>query len=266
MRPEFHPAAFGYSVVAKRQTALDRFSNQSARVTMAAGTHMTNLYGMHPSAALLDRFRSKPYQGQDPARAKIVVLGTDANYSSSISEHDFFGRILEYHEDGVAFWRKYRVHHPFLLPSYPFDRRRDGVRYHRNFQKMGLGPEFADQISFVELLDVPTIGNTVQATFFKLLRPEHLHWLEEVLLSGGDEKLVLINQRLSRTVHLIHRRTGALPALQRILVKGMNIGDSFAVGNATILNGYSFSHTVTDGYLLDLGARVREFRAGQALD
>src|SRR5687767_3774781 len=98
---------------------------------------MNTAYGIHPSEELLDNFRSKPFQGRDPRHARVVVLGTDANYSPSISDHEFFREILEYHEDGVTYWKRHGVHHPFLRSTYPFDRRRDGVRYHRNFRKMG---------------------------------------------------------------------------------------------------------------------------------
>jgi hypothetical protein len=215
-------------------------------------------YGPHPSEALREVFRSKPYQGQDPRVAKLIVLGTDANYSPRVSDHAFFSTILEYHEDGVGFWRRNGVHHPFLLPSYPFDRRRDGVRYHRNFQKLGLGPKHADLVSFVELLDMPTIGVTVEGTFLRLLRPAHLAWLEDALFSGG-RKLVLINQRLMRTVHQMQQRSGALPILSSLLRSQLRVGESVSSGSTSVLNGYSFSHTVTDAYLMDLGAQIRGF-------
>lgn len=69
------------------------------------------MYGPHPSPELRDYFNRKPYQGADPASALILFLGLDANYSEAISESPFFERILEYHQDGVAFWRQYGVHH-----------------------------------------------------------------------------------------------------------------------------------------------------------
>ena len=74
--------------------------------------------------------------------------------------HEFFDRILDYHAGGVRFWRDTGVHHPFMLADYPFDRRKGGVRYHLNFSKLKFPPAYAEFISFVELLHMPTIGNT----------------------------------------------------------------------------------------------------------
>lgn len=84
---------------------------------------MRTKYGIHPSSELVSLFGKKPYQGQAPERAQVVVLGNYANYSAKVSEHPFFKTILSYHRDGVTFWKKHGRHHPFLLDSYPFDRR-----------------------------------------------------------------------------------------------------------------------------------------------
>src|SRR5689334_4899799 len=107
-------------------------------------------YRVHDSPELIALFRRKPYQGQDPERSAALILGNDANYSDAISKHEFFGKIVEYHDDGIRFWTKYRTHHPFLLPAYPFDRRTGGVRYHLNFAKMRFAPHDAPNFSFVE--------------------------------------------------------------------------------------------------------------------
>ena len=139
-------------------------------------------YGLHPSKDLIALFKSKPFQGQDPSMAKVIFLGSDANYSKEISEHDFFRYILEYHKDGVAFWKKYGVHHPFLLDSYPFNKNRGGVPYHRNFCKLGLTSKNAEHVSFIELLNIPTTGNMTAgtSTFLELINIDHLHWIESM--------------------------------------------------------------------------------------
>lgn len=116
----------------------------------------------HISAEMVDLFNKKPFQGQSPENAQIVFLSSDANYSPRISEHQFFKYILEYQKDGISFWEKYNCHHPFLLPNYPFDKNTAGVPFHRNFSKLGLGLEYAEYICFLELLDIPTIGNKSQ--------------------------------------------------------------------------------------------------------
>lgn len=115
------------------------------------------MYVAHPSARLRELFARKPYQGVPPSEARFLFVGLDANYDERIAESPIFERVLEYHEDAVSFWKKHHVHHPFLLPGYSGG----GRLYHRSFAKIGFTPEHADQVSFVELLDVPTVGRNV---------------------------------------------------------------------------------------------------------
>lgn len=166
-------------------------------------------FGQHPSQAMRALFQQRPYQGQDPANARIVFLGSDANYSADISEHAFFRRILEYHHDGVRFWQTYGVHHPFLLPEYPFDRRKGGVRYHRNFSKLGLNASHAPHISFLELLDIPTIGmkSRSKAAFFDLVSPLHLAYIDR-LIGNDQKKLILASTGVLEDMHQLKRRYG----------------------------------------------------------
>jgi hypothetical protein len=95
------------------------------------------MYIPHPSFELNRRFRLRPYQGVEPSLATFLFVGLDANYSPDLEASPSFQSVLEYHEDGVAFWRRYGVHHPFLLPEY----RGDGRRYHRTFAKIGFKPK-----------------------------------------------------------------------------------------------------------------------------
>lgn len=76
------------------------------------------MYLLHPSRELQARFSQRPYQGAEPASATFLFVGLDANYAPSIASSASFSSILDYHEDGVAFWRSHGVHHPFLLPTY----------------------------------------------------------------------------------------------------------------------------------------------------
>lgn len=146
-------------------------------------------YEVHPSPELNELFRRRPFQGQDPEQSTVLILGNDANYSADISAHDFFRRIVEYHADGLRFWTKHGTHHPFLLPEYPFDKRIGGVRYHSNFAKMEFSPHNAPHFSFVELLHVPTIGNTGsdQELLFRLLDRNHLQWARTLDLLAETE-------------------------------------------------------------------------------
>jgi hypothetical protein len=114
------------------------------------------MYERHPSAELNALFRHRPYQGAEPEQARYVFVGLDANYDSNIEQGPNFTSILDYHSDGVAFWRRHGVHHPFLLPNY----KGAGRRYHLNFARIGFTAKDADLVSFIELLHVPTVGRS----------------------------------------------------------------------------------------------------------
>ena len=159
----------------------------------------------HSSEELVSLFYKRPFQGQSPEKASIIFLSSDANYSSEISSDSFFKFILEYQEDGVAFWKKHRHHHPFMLSCYPFNKTMAGVPFHRNFSKLGLGPEHAHHISFLELLDVPTIGNKTENKdeFFNLLSFAHLKYLESLILERGH-KLFLVSSGVVKDIEKIN--------------------------------------------------------------
>jgi hypothetical protein len=150
-------------------------------------------FAKHPSPELVRMFHEKPYQCQSPEKAEIIFLSSDANYSERITEHDFFERILEYQEDGIKFWKDHECHHPFMLKEYPFSRSKGGVPFHRNFSKLQFKPIQADKICFLELLDVPTIGNKTGNihVFDELINLEHLEYIDQ-LISLGDKKLFFI--------------------------------------------------------------------------
>jgi hypothetical protein len=217
-------------------------------------------YDVHPSERLVQLFSQKPYQGAEPSDAKVLIIGNDANYSPEITAHGFFNRILEYHEDGVKFWQATGFHHPFVLPEYPFDKRKGGVPYHSNFRKLKFSSADADRFSFVELLNVPTIGNTGanKELFFRLLDAGHLGWLEE-LIFGGERKFVLVNQTLAKSIALIRKRTGQLGRLAEAIAMKPAPAVAYETTQVTIYNGYSFSASISNDYLERLGRTIRGF-------
>jgi hypothetical protein len=152
------------------------------------------MYTAHPSAALRSLFALRPFQGVAPTEATFVFVGLDANYEADLEHKPIFSKVREYHEDGVAFWRRNRVHHPFLLPEYSGD----GQFYHRSFARIGFGPEHAHRVSFVELLHVPTVGrNKLAPTDFSA---PHLSMLNDALLHGRA-KHIFISSGVSRLMH-----------------------------------------------------------------
>ena len=141
------------------------------------------MYNIHPSNELNRLFKNKPYQGIVPNLANFLFIGLDANYAENIESKDIFKKVTDYHEDSVKFWQKYNVHHPFLLPDY----RGDGQKYHKNFSKIGFKAEHANQISFVELLHVPTVGRNKLHT--SDLDESHLATINNAILNGKPKHI-----------------------------------------------------------------------------
>ncbi len=167
------------------------------------------MYRPHPSERLNELFRDRPYQGIEPSAATFLFVGLDANYDPDLERSPTFTKVLEYHQDGAAFWQRYGVHHPFLLPEY----RGDGRRYHRTFARIGFEPKHAKLVSFIELLHVPTIGQselTVQD-----LDPAHLQRLSAAILHGNARHIFISNK-----VALLMRASKAFPWLPRMTTGG----------------------------------------------
>lgn len=144
------------------------------------------MYDRHPSVELNARFRGRPFQGVAPEEAGIVFVGLDANYAPEVESTPAFESIIEYHEDGVGFWRRHGVHHPFLLASY----RGDGRLYHRNFARIGFTPADAHRVSFIELLHVPTVGanRDLEPSDFD---SQHLARIDRLVTSGTARRVFL---------------------------------------------------------------------------
>jgi len=145
----------------------------------------------------------------------VIFLGRDANYPRLIGDSSFFRFIREYHSDGVAFWKKYDIHHPFLHKEYPYNKNKDprfkdGVKYHQVFAKMCLSSKYADHISFVEILNKPTAGNTgldKEDWFYDNIEDEHIQYLEDILLCSG-EKIIFIPKTVMRVdLRKVKRKT-----------------------------------------------------------
>ena len=68
-----------------------------------------------------------------------MFVGLDANYSEHIDKRPIFPRVVEYLDDGVAFWTNNGVNHPFLLKEY----KGGGKFYHRTFAQIRFQTEDA---------------------------------------------------------------------------------------------------------------------------
>jgi hypothetical protein len=189
------------------------------------------VYVPHPSPELNDLFARKPYQGAAPHQADFLFVGLDANYAKGIAAASTFSKILEYHADGVAFWRKFGVHHPFLLPGYSGD----GRRYHQSFARIGFTPAQADLVSFIELLHVPTVGRNILVP--EDLAPDHLKWLDAVIRQG-PARHVFVPDKVARLM----RATRLFTWLPRVPDRTPGLlGTWFQHGSKTVYSHLHFS-------------------------
>lgn len=228
-------------------------------VTSKNGTAVVRSYRIHPSSELRALFAEQdfPHQGQDPRQASVVVVGIDANYAPEMA-HDgpFFRRILEYHRDGIEFWQRHGVHHPFLLAEYPYRRNTGGVPYHRRFSWLGLAADYAELVSFVELLDVPTTGRTDEVAFWKMFRIKHARRIDG-LVGERARRLILVSktlhERYMRKAQQAHGVFGWLPSEFRL-------GEMARIGETVIYGAPHFSSTTyKKSVFQELGVYMRDF-------
>lgn len=218
-------------------------------------------YGLHPSRQLQALFQQQAFshQGQEPEKASVVIVGLDANYSPEISENrSFFKKIVEYHADGVGFWEKYGVHHPFLLPDYPLKKNTGGVPYHRRFSWMGLTAEYARHVSFIELLDIPTTGRTEQSEFWRLFRDEHASRID-ALVARGERRMIILSKSLASNYMAYARKRW--PVFEWV-PEEFSLGEMVVVGETIVLGAPHFSSTTYKKEIFEeLGSCIRQFVA-----
>lgn len=117
---------------------------------------------------------------------------------------------------------------------------------------MGLSPDLAEYISFVELLDVPTTGRTDHSTFWKLFNEEHARRLDDLFQSDG-RRLILVSDLVIRLMHAARRSSnvfGWLPA-------NPAWGPICHLGDAIVYKARHFSAAISTDYLRTLGDVVR---------
>ena len=151
-------------------------------------------YGAHPSARLNALFRARPYQGADPETATFIFVGLDANFALDVEQSQDFEDLRTYLEDGVAYWRRTSLHHPFLSERY----RGSGKRYHQQFAKIGFSADDAARVSFVELAHLPTHGSGSPQVHE--LNPTHLDRLE-AWMTRGSARFVVMPKSVVRLLH-----------------------------------------------------------------
>lgn len=185
----------------------------------------------HPSSKLSELYKLRNYQGANPNEAKILFVGKDPNWASNIEDVSIFEAVHEYLSDGIKFWKKYQIHHPFLLPEY----KGDGTKYHKAISRLNLKSDLADKISFIELIGFPTTGmssrNPKQFNEYLLAAENrnHLEQLSELLKSR--DKLIFLYWGLIDQLKSLHKSTGLFENFLAIDKTSMTRTDLNKVGN-----------------------------------
>ncbi len=184
-----------------------------------------SIFQKHQSEELNKLYLKKNYQGANPNDAKILFVGRDPNWASDIETMRLFRYISEYLTDGVSFWNKYKIHHPFLLPNY----KGDGKRYHKIFSKLNIESSFSNKISFVELIGFPTTGNAKSNNklFLEYLTSDanrnHLIELDSFL--NDTEKIIFIAWGLIDDLKYLNSKTGLFKKFVQMNKSKMSISE-----------------------------------------
>jgi len=161
----------------------------------------TVAFGKHPSEKLQQAFSKKPFQIQEPEKAKIIFLGLDANWDKYIEKKQplFFNETLEYLKDGIKYWKANCIHTPMLKETY----KGDGKRYHTQFRKLGFSCREAEYICFLELLSICTYGSSTknEKKFMEMvMSPENKEHLERIRKIFKLENIICISKGVERII------------------------------------------------------------------
>ncbi len=198
-------------------------------------------YGIHPSRSLQELYRVKNYQGANPEDAKVLFVGRDPNWHYDIENMPLFEKVTEYLSDGIGFWEKYNIHHPFLLADY----KGDGKRYHRMFSNLKIDSDLADKISFVELIGFPTMGmakrskGLYESHLFSERNQKHLIHLDKIL--AANDKEIFIAWGLLEDFSILNKNTGLFEKLSNIDKSKLDIKNLNQIDNIFIHKHFSDS-------------------------
>ena len=195
-----------------------------------------NEFGKHPSEEIQKIFSQRPFQIQKPEKAKIIFLGLDANIDENI-EHDkpFFDETLEYLRDGVKYWKSHEYHTPMLNLNY----RGNGVRYHKQFCKLGITSNYAEDICFLELLNFCTYGKSSGNPQFK-----------EFLNGKSNQEHLERIRNLSNMNKIICVSVGVRNYIDELRL--------FNTKNENIIVHTNFANAISNEELKNLGSRLRK--------
>ncbi|CAM4033584.1 Imm27 family immunity protein [Flavobacterium antarcticum] len=210
----------------------------------------------HPSVLLNNLYKIKNYQGANPADAKVLFVGRDPNWAIDLESKEMFNFVADYLTDGISFWEKHTIHHPFLLPNY----KGDGKRYHRIFSKLKVESNQASKISFVELIGFPTTGmaKSNNKIFLEYLISEEnrIHLIELDKFFSHSDKTIFIAWGLMNDFKIIYDKTGLFKKFAELDKSKMIISDLNNFENIFIHR--HFSDAISNSTLDKMGMELEK--------
>ena len=209
----------------------------------------------HPSKRLNDVFLKKSYQGANPKDAKTLFIDRNTSWTSNIEEKEVFDSVVEYLEDGITFWTKNNIHHPFLLSNY----KGFGKRYHQRFSKLNFDSSVANKISFVDLIGFPTTGmassnmKCFKEYLFSEDNNEHLIELDKLL--NNKDKVIFIAKGLIDDFKLINKKTGLFESFAKLDKEKIDVKDISQFDNVFIHQ--HFSGAISNATIIKIENKVR---------
>lgn len=203
------------------------------------------MFQKHPLSSLHQLYHIKNYQGANPHDAKVLFVGKDPNWSATIDTCGLYDLVTEYLTDGVSFWKKYNIHHPFLHPNY----KGDGKKYHQAVARIKLESEFEDNISFVELIGFPTTGmssiNYKKFNDYLLSKENRKHLIELDQLLKNQDKIAFLYWGMIEQLKFINKKTGLFEKLAAIDKTLMNRTDLNKADNVFFYKHFSMGISPT---------------------
>lgn len=202
---------------------------------------MKSDYNIHPSKKLNDLYKIKNHQGANPIDAKILFVGRDPNWHFNIEESPIYNQVEDYLSDGISYWKKHKIHHPFLTSQYTGD----GRRYHKMFSKLEIDPANSQHISFIELIGFPTTGmskkNNKKFKEHLLSEINQKHLVELDKLLNRKDKIAFVAWGLLDDFSFLNKKLGLFEKLSKIDKNELNINDLNKIDNIYIHKHFSDS-------------------------
>ncbi len=197
-------------------------------------------YGEHLDADAIRKAGFNGYQGKKPDDARVLVLGLDANWPCGMLDPPniaFWEEVKLFLGNPVDYWKKSKgtpkypatcfdpIHHPLI--SMPREKlggkwSEYGTKYHHTFNtKLQLSACYADCLTFVEMLVLPTYGSTTAPGGLPIFRglllstanETHVNNLSEWLFNPTkkDFRLVLLSRAVLENGLMVLAQEDRLP-------------------------------------------------------